>query len=253
MRDLLGGSVEPPHRRSPARTTTAASGAGERDARDADQREHPAQAPERVVDVARAEGDLDGPAVAQGRGQDPDAPAVEAPSRRKPSRAPAPPGGTASSTGGAGRRRRLRRAARRPGRDDLTRRPGRPRGRRRCAASSDQPERPRGRDRAAARRRRARAGGRRPASRSWSRTATYTSADTISDDDRPRRPAERQPDVRRLMLLAQHVPDAAHGVDQPRLAALLELAPQVADVDGEGVRRRGRGRSPRPARTAPRG
>src|SRR6185312_4798707 len=38
-------------------------------------------------------------------------------------------------------------------------------------------------------------------------------------------------------FLAQRVPDTAHGVDQPGLAAALGLAPQVADVDVEGVRR----------------
>ena len=39
--------------------------------------------------------------------------------------------------------------------------------------------------------------------------------------------------------LAQHVADAAHGVDQARLATGLGLAAQVADVDLERV---GRGR-----------
>src|SRR4051812_11659894 len=39
-------------------------------------------------------------------------------------------------------------------------------------------------------------------------------------------------------LFAQRVPDAANGVQQPRLAALFELPPQVADVDPERVRGR---------------
>src|SRR6476659_664507 len=41
---------------------------------------------------------------------------------------------------------------------------------------------------------------------------------------------------RRTSALAQDVSHAAHGVQEARLAALLGLAPQVADVDGEGVR-----------------
>ena len=36
----------------------------------------------------------------------------------------------------------------------------------------------------------------------------------------------------------QHVPDPAHGMDQRPGAGGLELAPQVADVDAQGVRRR---------------
>ena len=38
--------------------------------------------------------------------------------------------------------------------------------------------------------------------------------------------------------LTQRVPDSAHRLDQPRLAALLGLAAQVADVDLERVRAR---------------
>src|SRR3954447_25454834 len=39
-------------------------------------------------------------------------------------------------------------------------------------------------------------------------------------------------------LVPEHVADAAHGVQQPRLAALLGLAPQIAHVDAERVRAR---------------
>ena len=48
--------------------------------------------------------------------------------------------------------------------------------------------------------------------------------------------------------LPQRVADAAHGVDQARLAVRLGLAAQVADVDVERVGARSRSRSPRRAR-----
>src|SRR3954469_6703545 len=43
---------------------------------------------------------------------------------------------------------------------------------------------------------------------------------------------------RRGMSISHDVAHAAHGVQQPRLAALLRLAPQVAHVDAERVRAR---------------
>src|SRR5919197_2564313 len=39
-------------------------------------------------------------------------------------------------------------------------------------------------------------------------------------------------------FVAERVPDAAHRLQDPRLAALLELPPQVADVHPERIRRR---------------
>ena len=51
------------------------------------------------------------------------------------------------------------------------------------------------------------------------------------------RAASRASRRRRLTDLAQHVADAAHRLDQARLAAGLGLAPQVADVDLERVGR----------------
>src|SRR5690349_21661424 len=46
----------------------------------------------------------------------------------------------------------------------------------------------------------------------------------------------RAPALHGSSLLPQRVADAANGVDQPRLAAGLGLASQVADVDVERVR-----------------
>ena len=74
---------------------------------------------------------------------------------------------------------------------------------------------------------------------------------------RARRRAPRQPrptSARRARssLLAQGVADAAHRVDQARLAAGLRLPAQVADVHVERVRP-GRSRSPRRARRSPTG
>src|SRR6476660_1854853 len=51
------------------------------------------------------------------------------------------------------------------------------------------------------------------------------------------RPPRREPAVRGSSLLAQRVTDAANRVDEPRFAAGFGLAPQVADVDVERVRR----------------
>ena len=63
--------------------------------------------------------------------------------------------------------------------------------------------------------------------------------DDRGDDDRQRdrRGRRRARAARGSSWLAQRVADAAHGLDQPRLAARLGLAPQVADVDVERVRR----------------
>ena len=46
---------------------------------------------------------------------------------------------------------------------------------------------------------------------------------------------QREPAAQAHQWLPQHVADPAHGVQQPRLAARLGLAPQVADVDAERV------------------
>src|SRR4051812_10734597 len=51
---------------------------------------------------------------------------------------------------------------------------------------------------------------------------------------------------RRGISIPQDVADAAHRVQQPRLAALLGLAPQVAHVDAEGVRARAEVVAPHP-------
>src|SRR2546423_3079423 len=48
---------------------------------------------------------------------------------------------------------------------------------------------------------------------------------------------QRARDARESSSLPQRVADAAHRLDQPRLSAGLGLAPQVADVDVERVRR----------------
>src|SRR5207248_10278757 len=53
----------------------------------------------------------------------------------------------------------------------------------------------------------------------------------------PPRPRRRVPAGRESSRLAEGVADAAYRLDQPRLAARLRLAPQVADVDVERVRR----------------
>src|SRR6266571_214847 len=44
------------------------------------------------------------------------------------------------------------------------------------------------------------------------------------------------PDGRGSSFVAQGVPDAANGLDEPRLVGRFGLAPQVADVDVERVR-----------------
>src|SRR6184192_3462595 len=49
-------------------------------------------------------------------------------------------------------------------------------------------------------------------------------------------PRPRAPAGSGSSCLAQRVADTANGVDQPRLAAGLRLAPQVADIDVERVR-----------------
>src|SRR5436190_20064936 len=48
------------------------------------------------------------------------------------------------------------------------------------------------------------------------------------------------------MLLAEHIAHAAHGVDEPGLPFLLELAAQVSDVYAERVRGRAEVVSPHP-------
>src|SRR4051794_24465474 len=73
------------------------------------------------------------------------------------------------------------------------------------------------------------------------RTATYTDADATAIATATAAAARIVSRARKLTggrSLPQRVPDAAHGLDQPRLAAGLGLAPQVADVDLERVRRR---------------
>ncbi len=64
----------------------------------------------------------------------------------------------------------------------------------------------------------------------------------------PPRPRRQVPGVCGGSRCSQHVADAAHRVDEPRLAAGLGLAAQVSDVHLEGVRRRVRSRSPKPGR-----
>ena len=64
---------------------------------------------------------------------------------------------------------------------------------------------------------------------------TQREHDRRADGERRRAAIRRRPSV---TWSAQDVADAAHRVQQPRLAAGLRLAPQVADVDAERVRRR---------------
>ena len=96
----------------------------------------------------------------------------------------------------------------------------------------------RGRD--AALRRDCRAGGDSSiCSRSSERMPAYTIDRRRDHRDRDGRP-RRRPAIRGAasLRLAQHVADAAHRVDQRARAGVLELAPQVADVDAQRVRGR---------------
>src|SRR5579859_176357 len=89
--------------------------------------------------------------------------------------------------------------------------------------------------------------------RSWSLTSTYATAEATTTTtatataeasvsrarklmprNRPHPPASRS----RTLRLPQRVPDTADRLDQPRLAACLGLAAQVADVDVERIRGR---------------
>ena len=101
-------------------------------------------------------------------------------------------------------------------------------------------------------RRRGRGGGP-PRKSSWSSSARSTSARSSPahgdvGDERDERHRHRHRDGdrdghaaaqrQRAHQSLQHVADAAHGVQEPRLAALLGLAAQVAHVDAERVRAR---------------
>jgi hypothetical protein len=61
--------------------------------------------------------------------------------------------------------------------------------------------------------------------------------DEERDGDRERkqgRRSERQARAQaQLLLLTEHVPDPAHRLDQPRLTAGFQLAPERADEDVE--------------------
>src|SRR6516165_5213103 len=78
--------------------------------------------------------------------------------------------------------------------------------------------------------------------RSWSRATTYTTAEAITTASATATAEESAMRARKLIVrrsrVAQGVADAADRVDQARSAAVLGLAPQVADVDVQGVRRR---------------